>query len=634
LRAATIGGSVALSLFAVALLVYVARILDDLPKPGDVWEQTGTPSITFLDRNGDILMTRGARYGSLIPLAELPDHLVNAFLATEDRRFYSHYGIDFRGLARAMVANYEAGRFVQGGSTLTQQLAKNLFLTSDRTIDRKIREMSLAFWLEANLTKEDILTLYLNRIYLGSGNYGVEAASKFYFGKSVRDINVAEAAVLAALPQAPSRYAPTNSLERAHRRASVVLDNLVTAGYMTEGEVFAARVRPATLTLTEAGGASNYFVDWVTEELALQVGRPEVNLIVKTTYDPNYQTKAELALLTVLENERERLNIGQAAIVSLDMDGGVRAMVGGLSYNSSQFNRATQAKRQPGSAFKPFVYLAALESGMNPNTVMDDAPLTVDKWSPQNSTGTYRGPVTLANALEKSINTVAVRVSETVGREQVIEAAQRLGITSELLPNPSIALGTSEVSLTELTSAYAPFANGGRAVDRHGILDVRIQDGPTLYTYEPPLAHRVVEFQHTVNMTYMLHRVMASGTGQRARLTDRAAAGKTGTSQDFRDAWFVGYTPNLITGVWVGNDDGEPMNRVGGGSVPARIWKEFMDRAHYGTAVAHLPGTDRPVAVASSNPRNRSFYVGLSRQFERAAAGNDPSRRDRRWWPF
>ncbi len=632
-RNAFIAISMSLTVGLIGFVGYAAALLPKPPSLSAIWDQQGAPSITFLDRDGEILMKRGARYGSLVPLDELPKHLIDAFLAIEDRRFFQHYGIDLRGLTRALWVNYQEGRLAQGGSTLTQQLAKNLFLTPERTLERKVQEMLLAMWLEANLSKNEILTLYLNRIYLGAGTYGVEAASQYYFGKSARYVTIAEAALLAGLPQAPSRYAPTNNIEGAHRRANLVLNKMVEIGAATHGEVFAARVQPAGLVETEASGSANYFVDWVTEELSELIGRPDVNVVVKTTFDPALQLKAELALLSSLEPKRQVLNADQAALVTMDIEGGVRAMIGGTSYDESQFNRAAQAKRQPGSAFKPFVYLAALEEGMTPESVMEDAPLTVDKWTPQNATGNYRGFVTLSTALEKSINTVAVRVSETVGRDKVIGVAQRLGIESELSPNPSIALGTSEVSLLELTGAYVPFATGGMTTDRHGILSVQIPDGPFLYQRGELPKRRVMERAHAVEMTYMLYQVMQEGTGRAAQLSDRPAAGKTGTSQDFRDAWFIGYTPTLVTGVWVGNDDGESMKRVGGGSLPAQFWKNFMDRAHYGQEVAELPGVERTMRTAQVSNRARRYLRDLSEQLE-SVGRRKPRRRGRGWWPF
>ncbi len=631
-RNAFIASCLAITVTLVGFVGYAAALLPKPPTLSDIWDQRGAPSITFLDRKGNILMKRGARYGSLVPLDELPPHLTDAFLAIEDRRFYQHYGIDLRGLTRAIWVNYQEGRLAQGGSTLTQQLAKNLFLTPERTFARKIQEMLLAMWLEANLSKKEILTLYLNRIYLGAGTYGVEAAAQYYFGKSARDVSIAEAALLAGLPQAPSRYAPTANLDRAHRRANLVLNKMVETGAASHGEVFAARVQPAVLVETEASGSANYFVDWVTEELSELIGRPDMNLVVKTTFDPALQLKAELALLSALEPKRQQLNADQAALVTLDVEGGVRAMIGGVSYDQSQFNRAAQAKRQPGSAFKPFVYLAALEEGMSPESVMEDAPLTVDKWQPQNASGGYRGIVTLTTAMEKSINTVAVRVSEAVGRDKVIGIAQRMGIESELSPNPSIALGTSEVSLLELTGAYVPFATGGVTHERHGILSVQIPDGPFLYERPVLPPETVIQRAHAVEMTYMLYQVMQAGTGRAAQLTDRPAAGKTGTSQDFRDAWFIGYTPTLITGIWVGNDDGEPMKRVGGGGLPAQFWKNFMDRAHYGQEIAELPGVERAVQTAQMNSKARRYLRDLSEKLSNV--GRKKPNRRRGWWPF
>ncbi len=573
----------------------------DMPNTADLWRVKKSPGITVLAADGGLLAQHGAFNGALIGIAQMPPHLPRAVIATEDRRFYKHFGMDLIGFMRAMAANFRAGRLVQGGSTITQQLAKNLFLTPERTVLRKARELLLALWLEARLSKDDILTLYLNRVYFGAGAYGVEAAARRYFGKSARRVNLAEAAMLAGLLKAPSRYAPTRDLARARARAARVLKNMVAAGFLKPRQAAAAKRAPARLTRQSRTRGSQYFVDWVRERLPRLVGGRDDDLVVLTTLHPKLQRAAEAAMTRTLTRHGKRRKVGQGALVALDPNGAVRAMVGGLSYAASQYNRAVQARRQPGSAFKPFVYLAALEAGLGPETVMLDAPVTVEGWRPRNFSKTFQGNMTLRDALAKSINTVAVRLYARVGRDNVVGAARRLGITSPLGPHPSLSLGASEVSLIELTSAYVPFANGGYGVIPHGIVEVRTRIGEVLYRRDRSGVGRVAKSGDIARMNQMLREVMITGTGRGARLDGRDVAGKTGTSQNYRDAWFIGYTADYVAGVWLGNDDDAPTKRVTGGQLPASLWRDFMKRASAGRPARPL-AAGRP-AAARTQPR-------------------------------
>lgn len=565
------------------------------------------PNVRIIANDGQLLANRGDTGGEQIRLEQLPSYLPNAVIAIEDRRYRSHFGLDPIGLARAMVVNVQAGRFVQGGSTLTQQLAKNLFLTAERTISRKIQELILAVWLETNYSKDQILELYLNRVYLGAGAYGVDAAARRYFGKSASEVTLAEAAILAGLLRAPSRWAPTRNPQGAEDRAATVLNAMVEEGFITEEERRLARDNPAATMDRARRDAANYVADYVMDELDRILPLIDGDITVETSIDPYLQARAELALRIALADQNDADL--QGALVSVDGTGAVRALVGGRDYQQSQFNRATDAFRQPGSAFKPFVYLAALEQGLTPATMRNDVPVQIGDWSPENYSRDYRGPVTLADALALSLNTVAAQLAYEVGPQRVINTAQRLGITSDMERNASIALGTSEVSPLELTAAYAPFANGGYAVAPHVVLRVRDEAGNTLYTRDASGFGRVIDPIHGRAMNAMLSRTLIIGTGRRAALTTWTGAGKTGTTQGLRDAWFVGYTANLTTGVWLGHDDNSPMDGVTGGGLPADVWQAYMTDAHIGVPVAMLPGTDaqslaqlNPAAVIGNQP--------------------------------
>jgi penicillin-binding protein 1A len=549
------------------------------------------PSIQIVGTDGRVLATRGDRAGEALSLKELPNYLPKAFIAIEDRRFYSHYGVDPVGVGRAAAANVLRRSVQQGGSTITQQLAKNLFLTQERTWFRKVQELVLALWLERKFSKTEILELYLNRIYFGAGAYGIEAAAQRYFDKSARQLTLAESALLAGLVKSPSRLAPTRNPDGAQRRAQAVLTAMAETKLITGTMAKLAAAQPARAVKPAGAGSINYAADWIMDVLDDLIGRVEQDITVVTSIDPALQAAAEKALIDELAQRGEKFEIEQGAIVAMTPDGAVRALVGGRNYAESQFNRAVAAKRQPGSAFKPFVYLTALEGGLTPDAIRDDRPINVKGWRPENYTREYFGPVTLTQALAHSLNTVSVRLTLEFGAPAVARTAHRLGIASKLEANSTIALGTSEVSLIELTGAFAVFANGGAAVAPHVVERVRTADGKTLYARTPQNLGRIVEPRHVGMMNAMMQETLLSGTARKAALSGWPAAGKTGTSQEFRDAWFIGYTAHLVTGIWLGNDDSSPSRKASGSGLPVEIWNKFMKPAHQGVAVASLPGT-------------------------------------------
>jgi penicillin-binding protein 1A len=549
------------------------------------------PTIEMVGPDGGVLAMRGEMPGANVALKDLPPYLPNAFIAIEDRRFYSHYGVDPIGILRAAVTNILHRGVSQGGSTLTQQLAKNLFLTQERTLGRKLQEAELALWLERKHSKAEILELYLNRVYFGSGAYGVEAAAQRYFGKSAKNVTIAEAAMLAGLVKSPTRLAPNRNPEGAEKRAETVLAAMEDAKFITEAQAKAS-IGHASYNVKAAGaGTVNYVADWIGEVLDDLVGQVEQNIVVETTIDPKLQSIAEAAVIDELAAKSVKFNVSQGALVAMSPDGAVRAMVGGRNYAESQYNRAVTAKRQPGSAFKPFVYLTAIEAGLTPETIRQDAPLDVKGWKPENFSHEYFGAVTLTQALAMSLNTVAVRLGLEVGAKNVVRTAHRLGISSKLEANASIALGTSEVSLTELVGAYTPFANGGLAVSPHVVTKIRTTEGKVLYERQPEQPNQVIEPRSVAMMNTMMEETLLSGTAHKAELPGWTAAGKTGTSQDFRDAWFIGYTSNLVTGVWLGNDDNSPTKKATGGGLPVEVWTRFMKAAHQGVPVAALPNS-------------------------------------------
>ena len=602
---------------AVGLVAYHAS---QLPPIDQLKVPKRPPNIAILASDGSLLANRGETGGRTVGLKELPPHLPQAFLAIEDKRFYDHLGIDPVGIARAVSRNLLSRGVAQGGSTLTQQLAKNLFLTQERTASRKIQEAILALWLERKFSKNELLELYLNRVYFGAGAYGVEAATQRYYNKSAKSVTLAESAVLAGLVQAPSRLAPNRNPQAAQARARLVLAAMAEQGRIAPAAEKAALAAPAKVVRPPGAGSANYAADWVMDVLDDFVGTVESDIVVSTTIDPKLQAAAERAIIEELDGKGARFGVEQGALVSLKPDGAVRALVGGRRYEDSQFNRATTALRQPGSAFKPFVYLAALERGLTPDTVREDAPVQLKGWSPENFSKDYRGPVPLREALALSLNTVAVRLGLEVGPKAVVQAAQRLGIASPLQANPSIALGTSEVTPLELVGAYAAFANGGVGVIPYVVASVKTTDGRLLYKRGEAGLGRVVDPSAVAMMNAMMRETFLIGTARKGEIPGWETAGKTGTSQDFRDAWFVGYTGTLVTGVWLGNDDGSPTKRLSGGNLPVEVWSRFMRMALAGQTPVSLPGggtwqgRDSPAEVAGSAGPGRVASARLPRQ--------------------
>jgi penicillin-binding protein 1A len=600
--------SLGLLLFLWAIIIgslLIAYFALTLPDTDHLTVAERRPSITILADDGSLLANFGDLFGRPLRLKEMSPYLPKAVIATEDRRFYSHFGIDPVGMLRAAVSDLRARHIVQGGSTITQQLAKILFLTPERRLARKIRETLLALWLERRFSKDEILEIYLNRVYLGAGTYGVDAAAHRYFGKSAAKLSLYESAVIAGLLKAPTRYNPSRDRDLAAERAGQVLDNMVEAGFITPAEAAATELKGGTDLAVAGRPGSRYFADWVADQLrdfagtAVDgIGR---DLVVRTTLDPQLQEEAEAAIAGILAQHGATDRVGEGALVALAPDGAVRAMVGGRDYGKSQFNRATQAQRQPGSAFKPFVYLAGLEAGLRPEDRFVDMPVRIGNWQPHDYVRRYQGPMTLAEGLAQSINTIAVQVAERAGIGHVITTANRLGITSQLAHDASIALGTGEVNLLELTSAYAPFANGGNGVVAYGISEIRDSAGKLVYRREGSGVGPVVAPELVGMMNRMLEGVIAHGTGKTAALP-RPAAGKTGTTQDYRDAWFIGYTAQLVAGVWFGNDNDSPMRRVTGGTLPAAAWHRFMLAATRDMPSRPLPmpeaGAEAPLAAA------------------------------------
>lgn len=575
----------------IAVVGIVAYYGLQLPS-SDTWAVPDRPAnIRIVAADGRLISNRGQMGGEAVAFRELPHYVPAAVISIEDRRFMSHFGVDPLGIAAAMLDNISERRLWRGGSTLTQQLAKNLFLTPDQTLGRKVQEALLALWLEQQFTKEEIIELYLNRVYFGSSVFGIEAAAQRYFGKSARNLSLGEAAIMAGLLQAPSRLNPARNPEGAAKRARTVLTEMAAEGYISEAEAKAASIDPNKRIRTRVAGAEYYVADWVESLMETYIGTINQDVIVHTTINWDLQKQAEFVVREmVLQNGADR-NFSQGALVAMRPDGAVEAIVGGTDYADSQYNRAVTARRQPGSAFKPFVYLATLEAGNTPDSISEDAQFNYNGWQPSNYNDRYVGRVTLRDALANSLNTVAGRLAIEIGPQNVVNTARRLGISSELDAVPSIALGSQEVSLLELTAAYAPFSNGGEGVIAHVITRIESADGDLLYENIPAGPGTVVAPQHVAMMNDMLGYAVEVGTAKAARVGNWPIAGKTGTTQNNRDAVFVGYSARLITGVWLGNDDGSPMKGVGGGSFPVAIWSEFMQKAHEGLTVAALPGS-------------------------------------------
>ncbi|MCZ4280974.1 PBP1A family penicillin-binding protein [Kiloniella laminariae] len=593
----------------------------DLPDVGDMDQISRRPSVTLMSEDGIRLASYGDLYGETLEASEMSRFLPQAIIAIEDRRFYDHFGIDVLGIVRASLVNLKAGRMAHGGSTITQQLAKNLFLSSERSLKRKVQEALLAIWLEQKFTKDQILTLYMNRVYFGAGTYGVDAAAKIYFGQSARNLGLYESALIAGLLKAPSRYNPTSSASKAERRTELVLDAMVDARFISPEEAAKAKKNRPTL-----GGNSSdqerFFADWILSQVDDYTGGYNGDLIVHTTLNTRHQRLAEKHMEQVLAAAHDQSRVGQGALIIMSPQGAVSAMIGGRDYRASQFNRATQALRQPGSAFKSFVFLAGLESGLYPDSRFVDKPIAVGKWKPGNYKDKYYGDVTLREAFARSMNSVAVQVSQQVGPGNVIEVAKRLGISSSLDNSPAVALGVSEVTLLELTGSYAVFANGGQVVQPHGILEIQNAQGQKLYRRSGSGLGQAVQPRHVAMMNDMMSATVAWGTGKSAQ-TGRPAAGKTGTTQSNRDALFIGYTPTTVAGVWFGNDDGSAMKGVTGGTLPASVWGGLIKEIEQGQPVAQLPQNAPSNVVEEKIEEVGGFLQNLFGRLKSGQSGNE-----------
>ena len=580
------------------LSIAVTWSLLNLPETESI-QISRQPSITFLDKEGRIIASYGDIYGQSIQYKNLPKNLINAVIVTEDKRFFFHPGIDIKGIVRAALVNLKSGRIVQGGSTITQQLAKNLFLTPERSFTRKLHELILSFWLEIRFTKQQLLSIYLNRVYLGSGTYGVQAASEKYFNKKVEELNLYECALIASLLKAPSRYNPIANEELSRERTYKVLENMKKSNLITDQSIIEAKLNNQTYNkYTSAPKSTRYFIDWLLPRVKSYLGEIKEDLIVRTTLDVKLQEIAENSVNSITSKYS---SADQSALVALDLDGGVMAMIGGRDYGDTQFNRVTQAQRQPGSAFKIFVYLAGLKEGFEPEDEMVDSEIDINGWSPKNYKKEYLGEISLFDAFAKSINTVAVQLSENIGRQKVINMARSMGIISPIINSPSLALGTSEVNLLELTAAYDVLANSGKGIFVHGIRSIENTSGKTLFMREGKGPGEILESELVNTMIRMLENTIQTGTGKNAKI-DRPAAGKTGTSQSLRDAWFIGFSSDLVDGVWFGNDDDSPMKDITGGTAPAVLWSDFMKKAHHGKPPVAL----RDSIIVNRDKENKS----------------------------
>jgi penicillin-binding protein 1A len=631
--------SEATTLGAVGGIVLLALALPAFRETEDDWLKTQDLAVTFLDRYGQEVGRRGLHLDDSYKLEDFPDYMIKAALATEDRRFYSHWGIDPIGTFRALMVNAQGGGVVQGGSSITQQLAKNLFLTNERSLERKIKEAFLAVWLEFHLTKDEILKLYLDRAYMGGGAHGVVAAADYYFGKPAKELTLAEAAMLAGLFKAPTKYAPHVNLPAARARANEVLRNMVEAGFLTEGQIQTARRNPATPVSRERETTPDFYLDWAYEQVKALAAQKKFGnervLIVKTPLDTALQRHAEEVLENQLRQNGRQYHAGQGAIVVMDVDGAVRAIVGGRDYGQSQFNRATNGLRQPGSSFKPFVYAAALTTNpkLRPSSTVVDAPICLGNWCPQNYGRSFSGAMPMVSALARSINSIPVRMSLEIGkgnakagRTIIIETAKRMGLTHPLANEAPLPIGAAEVTVIDMAASYAVFANGGYRADPYAAWEVRNSSGEVIYRRDrdtPP--KQVLESRVVNDMNFMLNKVVTEGTGRRAGLDGIPTAGKTGTTNGYKDAWFVGFTGNLVASVWYGNDDSKPMDNMTGGTLPAQTWHEVMDFAHQNLEIRPIPGVDsapfarvakagRPATDPAQGP-SQAFLAGtLSRK--------------------
>ncbi len=597
---------------------YLFKGLPDLPNKAAMWELNLQPNTTLFDNAGNRIGHRGPYLGRPLTIAEMPKYLPDAFLAIEDERFYEHTGIDRKAIFRAFFENTRAGKTVQGGSTLTQQLVKNMVLTPEKTYRRKFQEMWLAYEMEEVLTKPEILSLYLNRIDLGNRSFGVEAASQRYFGKKAKDLTLSESAMLAGLPKAPSRYDPSKNYEQALVRSYLVLDRMFANNLITFDEAKAAKANPPIIIEPVDDEIDpkilGHVFDLAKERANELIGNAQNDLIIHITLDTDIQKSAHEALTKILNANEKSKKVANGALVTIDVrTGGIRALIGGRDYNQSKFNRAAQAKRQPGSAFKPFVYAAALEENLTPGTVRIDQPTTISGWTPENYTKRYRGPMTIREALKLSVNTIAAQVGAEIGPRKVARFGKRLGINTELRPTYSLSLGSSEVTLVDITGAYTVFANEGVRRTPYLIETIKNTSGETLYTRSKTKPTRVYAVPFARQMTNMLKEVIETGTGHGAQIGTRELAGKTGTSQDYRDAWFVGYSQQYATGVWLGNDDNTPMKSITGGLLPVDVWKDHMVTIHKGLKKQPLI-TEDMTAFSADTQRIMRFYETLANE--------------------
>ena len=586
--------------------VFFSRFLSSLPDVNALLAHGPSQDITLLDDQGRLIARRGLTQGAMVQVGELPKYVPDAFIAIEDRRFRDHLGVDPVGLVRAAMENMAAGHVVQGGSTLTQQLAKNLFLDPGRTLERKLQEAMLAVYLESRYSKDQILTLYLNRVYFGAGATGIEAASERFFNKHASELTLPEAAMLAGSVKAPTKYNPLTDTDASETRAQTVLRAMEDAGLIDDRARREAQgTRPHVVRGSghEGGG---YFTDWIVSQIPGYVHDINDPIVVETSFDLDAQNEAERAVEAGLAAQGDKLNASQAVLVAMTPDGAVRAMVGGRSYQQSPYNRATEAVRQPGSAFKPFVYLAAFEHGHAPGDMMNDAPVNIHGWKPEDYEGKYEGEMSLTHAFAKSSNSIAAQLTAEIGPRIVARTAHRLGITANLDINASLALGTSAVTPLELTGAYVPFANGGRGIVPFGIQRVRTRAGKVLWTRQGSSLGAVMSPANAAAMTALMVETVTTGTGKAARLDDRPSAGKTGTTQDFHDAWFVGFSGDLVCGVWIGNDNNEPMRHATGGGLPAHIFKTFMESAEEGLPAKPLAGAAPAAAADAAVPADQT----------------------------
>ena len=610
------------ALMVIGLLagwIYVQSLyrgMPSLPTTEQLWAKGREQAIEFVDRDGDTIAIRGPRYGRAVRVEELPPHVAQAFIAAEDKRFYEHNGADTQAIIRAAWANFTSGETVSGASTITQQLIKNLVLTPEQTLRRKAQEVRLARELEERLSKDEILELYLNRIYFGAGFYGLGAASRFYFGKAPEELTVGEASLLATLPQAPSRLALTNNMTDAKQRQSYVLREMVAAGFLTQSQATRAAAEEVELAEPPARDPQfGYALDAATERVNEILPSLPGDLVVTLTIEADLQARINDAFDKRMEEEGAGQNAGQAAGILMDEKGRILAMYGGVDYTENQFNRATQARRQPGSSFKPFVYAAAIRQGLTPYDVRRDQPTTIDGWSPQNYSRNYAGPMTLTEALQDSVNTIAAQLGQEVGEENIISLIKSLGVSGEFQPFPSIALGSQGMNLRDLVRAYGAFMSGGTRVDPYLIERISNSRGDVLYerpAYDP---QRVMNQRDAETMVAMMERVITDGTGKRAQLEGWQVAGKTGTSQDWRDAWFVGFSAARLGGVWVGNDDDTPMTRVTGGGLPATLWHDMMVIAHGELEPQPLAGAGSLVTLSPQTRRRIAFYRDVGAAF-------------------